>query len=362
MGIKMGSRIAINGFGRIGHNAFKIAFDRNDIEIVAINDLTDNKTLAHLLKHDSSYGEYDHDVTSDEHSITVDGKKIQTFAETDPAKLPWGDLNIDVVIESTGFFVDPAKARAHIDPAGAKRVIISAPAKGDGADTIVRQVGDLRQMVDEFSNFARMPKPVFQRANIHDVARAALFLHEVAHPGISFSIEPRNGPIWMVCDRRQLGQALTNIVKNAVEAIEARRIREGASEAGDRVDLAIRRDGEQLVIDITDTGIGLPEERERLEVARENAIDIVFPIVHGTGGEDGSLQGYLEILGVPYVGSGVAASAVGMDKGIMKVLFQAAGLPVCPYRVVLRTAASSASRLGSPSNSALEFTSGPSPV
>lgn len=138
----MTKRIAINGFGRIGRNAFKIAFDRSDIEVVAINDLTDNKTLAHLLKHDSSYGEYAHDVTSDEHSITVDGKKIQTFAETDPANLPWGDLGIDVVIESTGFFVDPAKARAHIDPAGAKKVIISAPAKGDGADTIVLGVND----------------------------------------------------------------------------------------------------------------------------------------------------------------------------------------------------------------------------
>jgi glyceraldehyde 3-phosphate dehydrogenase len=138
----MTKRIAINGFGRIGRNAFKIAFDRNDIEIVAINDLTDNKTLAHLLKHDSSYGEYAHEVTSDEHSITVDGKKIQTFAETDPAKLPWGDLNVDVVIESTGFFVDPAKAKAHIDPAGARKVIISAPAKGDGADTIVLGVNE----------------------------------------------------------------------------------------------------------------------------------------------------------------------------------------------------------------------------
>lgn len=138
----MTKRIAINGFGRIGRNAFKIAFDRNDIEVVAINDLTDNKTLAHLLKHDSSYGEYSHEVSSDEHSITVDGKKIQTFAETDPAKLPWGDLNIDVVIESTGFFVDPAKARAHIDPAGAKKVVISAPAKGDGADTIVLGVNE----------------------------------------------------------------------------------------------------------------------------------------------------------------------------------------------------------------------------
>lgn len=138
----MTKRVAINGFGRIGRNAFKIAFDRNDLEIVAINDLTDNKTLAHLLKHDSSYGEYTHDVAFDDDSITVDGKRIQTFAETDPAALPWGDLSVDVVIESTGFFVDPAKARAHIDPAGAKKVIISAPAKGDGADTIVLGVND----------------------------------------------------------------------------------------------------------------------------------------------------------------------------------------------------------------------------
>lgn len=135
-------KIAINGFGRIGRNAFKIAFDRADIEIVAINDLTDNKTLAHLLKHDSSYGEYHHPVEYDDNSLTVNGKKIQTFAETDPAKLPWGQLGVDVVIESTGFFVDPAKARAHIDPAGAKKVIISAPAKGDGADTIVLGVND----------------------------------------------------------------------------------------------------------------------------------------------------------------------------------------------------------------------------
>jgi glyceraldehyde 3-phosphate dehydrogenase len=135
-------RIAINGFGRIGRNAFKIGFERSDIEIVAINDLTDTKTLAHLLKHDSSYGEYEHEVSSEEHSITVDGKKIQTFTETDPANLPWGDLNIDVVIESTGFFVDPAKARAHIDPAGAKKVVISAPAKGEGADTIVLGVNE----------------------------------------------------------------------------------------------------------------------------------------------------------------------------------------------------------------------------
>jgi len=131
-------------------------------------------------------------------------------------------------------------------------------------DTIVRQVGDLRRMVDEFSNFARMPKPVFREENVHDIARAALFLHEVAHPAISFSIDPAVADIRLVCDRRQLGQALTNIVKNAVEAIEARRNRGEQNPDGDRIHLTIRREGEQLVLDLTDTGVGLPQDRERL--------------------------------------------------------------------------------------------------
>lgn len=138
----MAQKIAINGFGRIGRNAFKIAFDRSDVEVVAINDLTDTKTLAHLLKHDSNYGEYEHEVGYDDTGIIVDGKHIKILAEKDPATLPWKDLDVDVVIESTGFFVDPAKARAHIDPAGAKKVVISAPAKGEGADTIVLGVNE----------------------------------------------------------------------------------------------------------------------------------------------------------------------------------------------------------------------------
>ncbi|HSX32427.1 MAG TPA: type I glyceraldehyde-3-phosphate dehydrogenase [Candidatus Saccharimonadales bacterium] len=135
------TKVAINGFGRIGRNAFKIAFDRTDLEIVAINDLTVTKTLAHLLKHDTNYGEYPHDVKAGETSITVDGKEIKVYAQKDPAQLPWKDLGVDVVIESTGFFVDPAKAKAHID-AGAKKVVISAPAKGEGAATIVLGVNE----------------------------------------------------------------------------------------------------------------------------------------------------------------------------------------------------------------------------
>lgn len=131
-------------------------------------------------------------------------------------------------------------------------------------ETIVRQVGDLRRMVDEFSNFARMPKPVFREENIHDISRTSLFLHEVAHPGIHFSLDPPAGDIRMVCDRRQLSQALTNVVKNAVEAIEARRNRGEHNMEGDRVSLSIRRGEHQLILDVMDTGVGLPEERERL--------------------------------------------------------------------------------------------------
>ncbi|HEX4762580.1 MAG TPA: ATP-binding protein [Sphingomicrobium sp.] len=130
--------------------------------------------------------------------------------------------------------------------------------------TIVRQVGDLRRMVDEFSNFARMPKPSFHEENVHEIARQALFLHEVAHPALTFVLEPPAGDFRLVCDRRQLGQALTNVVKNGVEAIESRRNRGEHSLAGDRVELRLRREGRDLIIDVMDTGIGLPEDRERL--------------------------------------------------------------------------------------------------
>lgn len=134
-------KLAINGFGRIGRNAFKIAFERRDVKIVAINDLTDTKTLAHLLKHDSSYGTYDRDVKFDEENLIVDGEKIRVFSEKEPKNLPWGEYRVDVVIESTGFFTDPKKAADHLE-AGARKVVISAPAKGEGAKTIVIGVNE----------------------------------------------------------------------------------------------------------------------------------------------------------------------------------------------------------------------------
>ncbi len=130
------TKIGINGFGRIGRNAFKIAFDRSDLEIVAINDLTDTKTLAYLLKHDSNYGAYKHDVSFDDTGIIVNGQHVKVLAEKDPAALPWADLAVELVIESTGRFTDKESAELHIK-AGAKRVVISGPTKSDGVDTIV---------------------------------------------------------------------------------------------------------------------------------------------------------------------------------------------------------------------------------
>jgi glyceraldehyde 3-phosphate dehydrogenase len=132
----MKTRVAINGFGRIGRNAFKIAFDRTDLEIVAINDLTDTKTLAHLLKHDSNYGKYERKVDYDGNRIIVDGQKIKVLAEKDPLSLPWAELKVDVVIECTGFFTKKEDAELHIK-AGAKRVVISAPTKSEDVPTIV---------------------------------------------------------------------------------------------------------------------------------------------------------------------------------------------------------------------------------
>jgi len=129
-------KVAINGFGRIGRSVFKVAIDHHagEAEIVGINDLTDTKTLAHLLKYDTAYGIYQKQISHDPQNIIVEGKKYPVFAEKDPALLPWKDLNVDVVIESTGRFTDKEGSMNHIK-AGAKRVVISAPAKGSGVGT-----------------------------------------------------------------------------------------------------------------------------------------------------------------------------------------------------------------------------------
>jgi len=134
-------KVGINGFGRIGRNYYRALVAAGaDLEVVAVNDLTDNHTLAHLLKYDSILGRFPGEVTYDDAAIYVDGKAIKVFAEKDPAGLPWGELGVDIVIESTGFFTDGTKAKAHLD-AGAKKVLISAPAKNEDI-TIVMGVND----------------------------------------------------------------------------------------------------------------------------------------------------------------------------------------------------------------------------
>ncbi|WP_129337165.1 type I glyceraldehyde-3-phosphate dehydrogenase [Cellulomonas endophytica] len=130
-------KVGINGFGRIGRNFYRaIVASGADIEIVGVNDLTDNKTLAHLLKYDTVLGRFPLSVSYDDENIVVDGKNIRALAERDPANLPWGELGADIVIESTGFFTDAEKAKAHL-AAGAKKVIISAPAKNEDATFVV---------------------------------------------------------------------------------------------------------------------------------------------------------------------------------------------------------------------------------
>jgi glyceraldehyde 3-phosphate dehydrogenase len=131
-------KVGINGFGRVGRQVFKALRDYypDEIQVVAVNDLTDNHTLAHLLMYDSNYGPFDGDVSATEEAITVDGDEIRTFAERDPSKLPWGDLGAEIVIESTGVFTDADKARAHIT-GGAKKVIITAPAKGEDITVVM---------------------------------------------------------------------------------------------------------------------------------------------------------------------------------------------------------------------------------
>ncbi len=135
-------RIGINGFGRIGRNFTKALLERYpDLEIAAVNDLTSAAECAHLFKYDSNYGTFAGEVSSSADAVTIDGKTIKVLAERDPAKLPWRDLGVDVVVESTGIFTDAARARAHIDGGGAKKVIISAPAKGEDI-TLVLGVND----------------------------------------------------------------------------------------------------------------------------------------------------------------------------------------------------------------------------
>ena len=144
----MSKKIAINGFGRIGRLTFRNLINREGIEIVAINDLTDNATLAHLLKRDSAHGSFDADISSTDDHIIVNGQKIVATAIRNPAELPWKELGVDVVLECTGIFTNKEKMQLHLD-AGASKVVLSAPAKGGGVKTIVLGVNDQELNADD---------------------------------------------------------------------------------------------------------------------------------------------------------------------------------------------------------------------
>lgn len=147
-------KLAINGFGRIGRAAFKVILEKNyDVEIAAINDLTDNKTLAHLLKYDTAYGGFKKEISSSEDGIIVDGKKFKVLAEKDPLNLPWEKLGIDIVLECTGIFTKTEDLKKHIQ-AGAKKVVLSAPPKNDEISTYVLGVNDekINEKEDIISN------------------------------------------------------------------------------------------------------------------------------------------------------------------------------------------------------------------
>lgn len=164
----MKKKVAINGFGRIGRLTFRHLIKNENIEVVAINDLTDNHTLAHLLKFDSAHGKFDGTVSSTDDTLTVNGVEIVASAERNPANLPWKELGVDVVLECTGVFRSKEKANLHIE-AGAKKVVLSAPAKGDGFQTIVlgvnqEQLGD-QTLVSNASCTTNCLAPVMQILN-----------------------------------------------------------------------------------------------------------------------------------------------------------------------------------------------------
>ena len=228
-----------------------LAADEDRNEIVQINAGGDPRTLAVKVVRDEAG-----------HVLTFDDITQQVL---DQRRAAWADVARRIAHEIKNPLTPIQLAAERLQRRYGKQVEDDPSTFARLTETIIRQVSDLRRMVDEFSSFARMPKPVFRPESITDIARQALFLHEVAHPDMRFSLEQDADQMHMVCDRRQIGQALTNLVKNAVEAIEQKKENESGFADG-RVVLSIstQNEGRQLTLCIADNGIGLPQERDRL--------------------------------------------------------------------------------------------------
>ena len=213
-------KVAINGFGRIGRLAFRQMFGAEGYEIVAINDLTDAKMLAHLLKYDSAQGRYEHEVVAGEDSITVDGKTIKIYAEKDAANLPWGEIGVDVVLECTGFYTSKAKSQAHID-AGANKVVISAPA-GNDLPTVVYSVNEGTLTADDTiisaaSCTTNCLAPMAKALNDYAPIQSGIMTTVHAYTGDQMVLDGphRKG------DLRRARAAAVNIVPNSTGAAKA---------------------------------------------------------------------------------------------------------------------------------------------
>lgn len=218
-------------------------------EIVQIRAGTDLRTLAVKIVQDQSG-----------HVLTFDDITQQL---SDQRRAAWSDVARRIAHEIKNPLTPIQLAAERLQRRYADQISNDRPTFTRLTETIVRQVGDLRRIVDEFSSFARMPKPVFRTEPLADIARHALFLHEVAHPDIRFRYSADNEDQHLVCDRRQLGQALTNVVKNAVEAVEARAQNAGGDFAGE-VSMRVASQGEKIAIEVQDNGIGLPPERDKI--------------------------------------------------------------------------------------------------
>jgi glyceraldehyde 3-phosphate dehydrogenase len=300
-------RVGINGFGRIGRNFFRaIVASGADIEVVATNDLMDNKTLAHLLKYDSILGRFPGEVTYDETSIIVDGKAIRVFEERDPAAIDWAGVGADVIVESTGFFTDAQKAKAHID-GGAKKVIISAPAKNEDI-TIVMGVND--------NLYDAAQHTIISNASCttNCLAPMAKALHEAVgiNRGLMTTIHAytqdqnlQDGPHK---DLRRARAAALNVVPTST----------GAAKAIGLVmpELKGKLDGFAMRVPIpTGSATDLT-----FEASRETSVDEVNAAVKAAA--DGPLKGYLTYTEDPIVSSDIVTDPASciFDAGLTKVI------------------------------------------